>query len=68
MVQNKVVSTRQKDIPTSEKFLRRAKVKKARGEPYEHWVRAADILWRIENDLCVGHHRLKCQRGREADA
>jgi hypothetical protein len=51
------ISTQQKDLPLSEKFLARARAKKARGEPYDHWTRAAQILWRIENDLPVGRAR-----------
>ena len=58
MTHNKAVSaTQQKDIPVSQRFLARARQKRAKNEPFDHWVRAAKILWRIEHDLPVGNYR-----------
>jgi len=50
------------DIPISKKFLRRAQELKAQGKPYDHWTRAARIIWKIERGLPVGHHARKFSR------
>lgn len=42
-------------IPISERFRRRAEEKREAGEPYDHWVRAARIIARIERGLPVGN-------------
>jgi hypothetical protein len=53
-----------KDLPTSEKFLRRGQAKRAKGEDPTWWFKAAAIIKRIERGLPVGHHRRR--QGRAA--
>lgn len=43
------------DIPISKRFIERAQEKRRAGEPYDHWVRAARIIARIERGLPVGN-------------
>jgi ribosomal protein S19E (S16A) len=51
------------DLSVPKKFMRRAREKKAAGEDYRYWVRAARIINHIELNIPVGFDRLR--RGRK---
>jgi ribosomal protein S19E (S16A) len=52
------------DLPIPKQFLARAREKKAKGEDYGYWARAARIIHHIELNIPVGHDRLR--RGRKS--
>lgn len=52
-----VTNSKRKDLPIWERFLARAWELQAQGKDFNHWRRAAFVLWAIENDQPVGHHR-----------
>ena len=54
--------TKRKSLPLSEKFLRRGQSKVTKGEDATHWFKAAEIAWRLENDLPVGNQRRKAEK------
>jgi len=52
--------------PIPKKFIQRAREKRAKGEPYQHWVRAARIINHIELDMMPRYRRKTRRRGRRA--
>lgn len=53
-----------KNLGLPDKFIQRVREKKAKGEDYQYWVRAARIINHIELNIPVGFDRLR--RGRKS--
>jgi hypothetical protein len=51
----------------SEQFLERARANRDAGREYRHWVKCADIAFRLDHDLPVGRERRRHSRNRRAD-
>ena len=54
--------SKRKDLPAWERFLARAWELQRQGKEFNHWRRAAFVLWQIETHQDVGHHRRKARR------